>query len=202
MNSVRMTEHALPTGGTAYDALARMLARLCGPAFQAPDDSANAADFVTLGRSLHDVRETLSDCLDNAFTTTADALLTEWEATLRVPTDEDISGADRRDVLTAKWQSRRSGSPSSILAALRILDSGANLREYSAAECASTLPRCVFRFGVQIPTYYGAPKEPLVRSLLDAMKPAHTDYSLTSKPLSGFLCDDADSVCDDTLLGE
>lgn len=201
MSANRLTEQALPTGTTAADDLARMLARLCGPAFQAGDDSTNAADFVTLGRELDATRTVLANCIRNAFPSETSELLLEWEGTLRVPTDKSLGDSGRRTVLLARWRARRSGSPTAIEDALSVLDAGADVREYSAAECASTLPRCVFRFGVRVPSYYGTAKIGRITALLDAMKPAHTDYSLTSRPLTGFLCDDANSVCDDTLIG-
>ena len=74
-------------------------------------------------------------------------------------------------------------------------------------------PTAVFRFAVHMTELDAAPVEgqPLtscfsatrwsaITRALDATKPAHTTYVITTTQMDGFLCDDPDSLTDNTVL--
>ena len=194
----------LPTKAGAIGDLARQLLRLLGPAYPAPDASLNAADALNLGRGISDARDTTAASLDEAFPDTALYLLSEWETMLGLPVSAGrLSTAARRAALLARWRTRFSGSPDAIISALTPLNSGnaPTMRETVGIESTANPPR-VFVFTIR--TGFDPNNAPAIAplaSVVDVMKPAHTKAVFTSKQMDGFLCDDAASLTDNTVLG-
>ena len=205
--------HPLPTTGpdSVTVALARQVGRLLGSAFSAPDGSLMAADLLAIGYALKQSRETNSNVLRNAFVSSAKELLGELEALYGVAYDPTLTDDQRRMRLVVKVRASAAGTPPNIITALTPYDLGqpVEVAENSWADVTAD-PRQVFRFAVRVKpdntsatTFDGrfsAPRLAAIRETLEQMKPAHTDYSLTSTPMTGFLTDDPSSLTDDTVL--
>lgn len=194
----------LPTKGGAIGDLARQLLRLLGPAYPAADNSLNAADAINLGRGISDARDTNAASLNEAFPDTALYLLSEWETMLGLPVSSGrLTTTERRAALLARWRTRFSGSPDSIISALTPLnsDTAPPMRETAALDSTANPPR-VFVFTLKvIPDVSDAAALAPLRAIVDVMKPAHaaaqyTDQSLTA----GFRCNNAASLTNNTVL--
>lgn len=175
----RIVHHQLPTEDTASGRTARRLGRLLGPAVQAPDDSATAAELLGLAEGVEQARTVLDSVRDEAFVDTADELLTEWEIALGVALGVQTT-ADRRTALLAITRARRSGSPQDLLAAVQLYVPTATIRERTTADAdALGSAREVFRLRVALGSSYGdAEIEGKVGALLRAALPAHATYDL------------------------
>lgn len=194
--------HALPTEASAAGDQARRYARALGPAYQAPDGSANAAEFLALGQGLADQRATVARCLDQAFVDTATDLLDELEEEYGLTRRHDLPDADRQARLLAKVRAARAGSPQDLLRAVHAIDPTATLSETTiAAATAGGYPRGVFRFAVVVAaaTHADAAKLAQVRALIEQMKPAYTQGCAVVHV--GFFTDDANSRVDRDALG-
>lgn len=194
----------LPTKDGAIGDLARQLLRLLGPAYPAPDDSLNAADALNLGRGISDARDTNAASLNEAFPDTALYLLSEWETMLGLPVSAGrLTTTERRAALLARWRTRFSGSPDSIISALTPLNSDTppTMRETVAIESTANPPR-VFAFTLKVlPDVSDAAAVAPLRAIVDVMKPAHTAAQYTDKSLTaGFRCNNADSLTNNTVL--
>jgi len=194
----------LPTKEGAIGDLARQLLRLLGPAYPAADGSLNAADAINLGRGISDARDTNAASLNEAFPDTALYLLSEWETMLGLPVSSGrLTTTERRAALLARWRTRFSGSPDSIISALTPLNSDTppTMRETVAIESTANPPRVfVFTIRTGIDPNDAAAIAPLTDAV-DVMKPAHTQAFFTDESLTaGFFCNQATSTTNNTVL--
>jgi len=194
----------LPTKEGAIGDLARQLLRLLGPAYPAADNSLNAADAINLGRGISDARDTNAASLNEAFPDTALYLLSEWETMLGLPVSSGrLTTTERRAALLARWRTRFSGSPDSIISALTPLNSDTppTMRETVAIESTANPPRVfVFTIRTGIDPNDAAAIAPLTDAV-DVMKPAHTQAFFTDESLTaGFFCNQATSTTNNTVL--
>jgi hypothetical protein len=120
--------HDQPTEATDDGDFARQLATLLGPAYQAGDDSNNAAEFLALGGALADLRLVIIDSLAEAFANEAWDLLSELETIYGLPVRTDLDEEDRQARLVAKIRAARAGTPNSILLAVSTYDTTADRR--------------------------------------------------------------------------
>lgn len=193
---------ALPTEDTAAGELARQLARLLGPAYQAGDTSRVAADLLALGAALADTRATTTGTLDDAFVDATTHLLDEWEARLGLAPGIALATADRQARLVAKVRAAFGGQPDQIAAACDALGGAGttDVAENSVADVATTDLRGVFQFAVRVDTTTALNPQTVavLQAIVDGMKPAHTRGSVTDA--LGFLCDDPYSLTNLTVL--
>lgn len=201
-----MTAQIQPLPTTAGDAgdFARRLLRLLGPAYSAPDGSQNAADALGIGGALAASQDTNTESLDEAFPNTAVSLLNEWEAMLGLPVGQGgATQAQRQAALLARWRTRFAGTPEAIAIALAPLNGGERptFRETLWSECTAN-PAWVFVFTVRIAqaTRDNPALLASVRAVIDAMKPAHAGYQITTTQTGGFFCNQATSLTNNTVL--
>jgi hypothetical protein len=183
---------------------AHQVGRLMGPSYAAPDGSANGADFVTLGIMLAMQRAFGIANLGEAFPDSPTTLLDEWEAMLGLPSGVGLLTDDaRRTRLLAQWRTRFAGTPQAIERAIAPVNGGSlpSILERVAADCTAA-PEKVFGFVVKIQdtTRTDPAAMAIVNHVLDVMKPAHTNYWITSTQSSGFLTDDPNSLTDNTVI--
>lgn len=189
--------HALPTLAGAQGDLARQLALLVGPAYQAGDDTRNAADYLALGLGLSEARASVLGLLADAFADTADDLLGEWEALYAMPARPDQTNAERRSTLGARARAGKAGTPQAIETALGLVCTAAvNVTEYTPPFPAGLETR-VFRLAVVVPTadQDNEALAPTLDLLLEVAVPAHVEWVITDN--DNFLCDDPGSLCFD-----
>lgn len=185
-------------------AMAHQVGRLMGPSYAAPDGSANAADFLTLGIMLAMQRAFGIANLGEAFPDSPTTLLDEWEAMLGLPSGVGLLTDDaRRTRLLAQWRTRFAGTPQAIEQAIAPVNGGSlpSILERVAADCTAA-PEKVFGFVVKIQdaTRTDPAAMAIVNHVLDVMKPAHTNYWVTSTQAGGFLTDDPNSLTDNTVI--
>jgi hypothetical protein len=170
--------HGQPTEVSAAGDLARQLATILGPAYQAPDGSNNAAELLALGGALAAARDQLKRALDQAFVDTATDLLPELEAEYGLPVQPELSTTARQARLLAKVRAARAGSPQSILLAVRAEDPTATLAAENTPTTAAAdgYPRGVFVWAVICATsvFDDPVKLARVKALVAQMAPAHT----------------------------
>lgn len=179
----------------------RLWLKALGTAYQAANGSVNAADALALGGALAAGAATTRAIRDEMFADTATQLLAEWEASYGLAVREDLTAAQRQARLVAQIRASRAGTPAGILLAVRTLAPEATLTENTAAAVASTNPRNVFRYAIAISAAHRADDDLVAQlgAVLDAMQPAHTDYTLTTRV--GFRCDDPLSLVDRDCVG-
>lgn len=185
-------------------ALAVQLARLCGPSYFAGDGTSNAADFSALAAIAALQRAFGIANLGEAFPDSTTDLVAEWETMLGLTPHPFGTDDERRTWLLAKWRERFPGTPQGIGTALAPINDGtkALIAENSWSVVAPIDPRSVFLFAVRLTaaTYADPAAVARARVIVDAMKPAHTSYTITGTQTDGFLCDDPNSLTDDTVL--
>lgn len=193
---------ALPTPKTVTGDVARMLARLLGPAYQAPDTSQNARAFLAFADAVVTARTTALTSLAQAFPDAATNLLDEWEVLLALsPGASLLTTAQRQARLLARWRTRFAGTPQAILSALAALYGFTpTLRETLASE-ATPNPARVFVFTIKgdVDPNDAAKIQPFVDTVA-IMKPAHTAVQFTTTQTAGFFCDDPASLTNNTVL--
>lgn len=193
---------ALPTAAGAAADLARMIGRLLGPAYQAPDASQNADAFLALGDALATSRGVTITSLAQAFPDAATNLLDEWEVMLALSPGAGLyTTAQRQTRLLARWRTRFAGTPNAIIAALTPLNGIAPvIRETLSSESRAN-PRRVFAFTfkVEVDPNDALAIAPFIATV-GVMKPAHTQVQFTDTQTSGFHCDSAFSLTDNTVL--
>lgn len=203
---------ALPTGITSVGTApattvseagyyARCYLDALGTAYNAPDDSNNAADALAIGVALMLAHETNADVPDEAFVDTATELLAEWETDLGSGVRTDLSHADRRARLVSKMRAALAGTPQNIARAVQAIAPEATILENSATDVAATDPRGVFRLAciVSSATFADATKLAQIRALLEQMKPVHAQAVVGTR--TGFRFDDPLSLFDRDLFG-
>lgn len=193
--------HAQPSEVSSAGNFARAFARAIGPAYQAPDGSTNAADFLSLGQLLADARDQNLAALAEAFADSATYLLDELENMYGLQVRSDMATADRRTRLVAKIRAGRAGTPQELVRAIQVYDSTVVIHENDAVDVDLTNPRAVFLFAIEVATTTFASAEKLnsIRAIAEQMKPAHTAFSVCTN--ADFLCDDAASLTDRDVLG-
>lgn len=197
--------HALPTADTTYGRFARELAILLGPAVgHAPASSNRLDDLMTLGYALGYAWQRQRDALDEAHPATAEELLSDLEAEYGLAVDESLSTAQRQALLLAKVRARFEGTPDAMeIAALPV--AAVTVLEIAQRTIAHTDPRAVYRLVVKMTAadFGSLTERSSVRSrlyaLLSQQKPAYTAIVLTTD-MTGFLCDDAESLTDRDAL--
>src|SRR5688572_17486258 len=121
--------HLMPSEESVAGDMCRQLLGLMGPAIQAPDNSKNAAEWLSFGGVLASARQVNIDSLNEAFITTALALLSDHEASYGLTPRPDLSTDARRNRLLAKIRAARRGSPQGMLRAIRTIDPTATIVE-------------------------------------------------------------------------
>lgn len=190
--------------------IARQMLGLVGSGWQAPQDSNNASDALALASSFADLRAELLGVWDQIFVSSAtgsNGLLSEWEALLAIPVDTTMSDALRQARLLAFMRSAIAGTPQGIESAVEAYTGSCTVEEVSAAEVAASNPPTdphpeqVFFFAVVVPLaiVQNAQKTAQVRAIIDRMKPAHTNYSITN--LVGLKAETAASLVEITAIG-
>lgn len=169
--------HGQPTEVSAAGDLARQLATILGPAYQAPDGSNNAAELLALGGALAAARDQLRRALDQAFVDTATDLLPELEAEYGLAVQPELSTAARQARLLAKVRAARAGTPQGILNAARVDDPTATIGENTPTTAAAAgYPRGAYVWVLICAT--GVFDDPTrlarMQALVEQMKPAHT----------------------------
>lgn len=193
----------LPTTAGVDGDFARRLGRLLGPAYPAPDLSTTAADILAVGHELRIASDGIAANLAEAFPSSTITLAVEWEEMLGLT--PGVGTADlalRQLALVALWRTRFAGTVQAMGLALAPLNGAVpTFRETTWTE-AGPIPSRVFYFTVRLAqaTYDSLTLAPACRAVLDSMKPAHTDYTLTSTQMAGFFCDDPNSLTNNTVL--
>ncbi len=205
---------ALPTSSADLRAitvaLARQMLASIGSGWQAPNGSNNAADALALGASFADLRAELLLLWDQIFVssaTGATGLLSRWEAVLGVPVDTTLSDAGRQVRLLAIMRSAIAGTPQGIESAVSAYTRTCTVVEVSVTDVQrsnpplSPEPRQVFFFAVVVPlgVVADAQKNAQVRAIVDRMKPAHTNYSVTNAV--GIKAETAANLAEITAVG-
>lgn len=182
-----------PSEVSASGDLARLLARLLGPAYQAHDGTRIAADLLGTGDALADVRETLDQALDEAFVHLATDLLSELEEMYGLTVRTDMSTTERRARLLAKVRAARAGTPDAIELAASSLDSTATVYENTAADVEEE-PRNVYLWVLQVASavWNDPTKRAQLREIVEQMKPGHT---------RGWLAVDVGFLADTSIVG-
>lgn len=192
----------------SYDglAVARRLGVLIGPALSSPDDSRNAGDLHAWGVALRRAHDTNAASLSEAFVSTSTYLLGEWEAiyAIRNPSTDT---ATRRTALVARTRAGFVGHPDVIATAIAdIAGANVSVTEYLWSEVTAN-PKWVFNIVVRVDdSVYGTspdntPELAQVDDIVQRMKPAHVRATYTGTQTTAFLCDDAASLTDNTVLG-
>lgn len=173
--------HSVPTEATRAGDLARQLARLVGPAVQAPDTSVAAQEYLALGGALATARQTTLDALAEAFPQTADDTLPEWEAALVIPATVGATTATRRSALLARLRAIGGSPQRAERAASTLAGATVTTAEYLWSDVLLS-PRRVFRFTVVVPAALVDDVEfrAQLHELLERLAPAHCMWQVVS----------------------
>lgn len=204
---------SLPTTSTdgrdATVTMARMMLRLVGAGWQAPDGSNNAADALALAASFADLREELLNVWANelpAFATSDNGLLTEWEILLGLQPDRTSTDTVRQTRLLAFARATLAGTPDSIESAVAAYTGTAEVVETDSVTVWASDPtptsetrRGVFQFAIVVDMAYAQYAQVEISAIVNRMKPAHTNFAITNQA-TGFLTDDPNSLTDLTVL--
>lgn len=176
----RRVLQAVPSTTGRPGDLARMIARLLGPAWQAADGTVNAAQFVAEGDTLDAVLDTLDSAAAQCIPSEATTALEDWERVLYLPLDPLATDAERQAQTLAATRGTLSGAPEDLLAAIQTVVPGASIRERTTTDATALgSAREVFRVRVALGSSYGdAEIEGRVGALLRAALPAHATYDL------------------------
>lgn len=178
---MRLPLSAPADAGPAGD-LARQLARLVGPAVQAPDGSLAACEYLALGEGLADSRATTLAAIAEALPQSADDLLAEWEAHLAVPIQPQDTAAARQARLLARLRAA-GGTPQRLVRSTTTLAaSGCTITEYLYSDVAALDARLVFRFVVTVPAALWTDVEfrTALDELLARQTPAHVTWNVAT----------------------
>lgn len=178
----RRVFQAVPTLADRPGDLARMIARLLGPAWQAPDGSVNAAQFSADGDTLDATLDTLDTAAAQSYPREATDSLEDWERVLYLPVDPLATTTVRQANALAATRGTLSGSTEDLLATAQTLIPGATLREYTATEAAALgSQRYVFTLRFALGASYGDTEiEARLRGLLRPAAPAHVQIEFAS----------------------
>lgn len=179
--------HAVPTHAGAAGDLARQLARLVGPAVQAPDSSSAAQEYLALGGGLASARQTVLDAIAEAFPQTAKDLLVEWETAYVIPVDPGGSVEERRTALLARVRAVGGSAPRIEAAATTLAGGTVTVAEYLYSDVTAN-PRRVFRFNVAVGATLAADSEfvAALHELLERVAPAHCTWNIVAAEVLRF----------------
>lgn len=172
----RRVPQALPsTTGDGAD-FGRMLARLLGPAWQAPDASVNAAQFLAEGDAIAALADTLARSLSQCLASEATVSLGEWERALYLPVDTLAETSDRSATVLGRVRGTLSGSPVDLLSAIKTVLVTAELRERTTTDAVALgLPRIVFLMRIALGSSFADTElTERIRAVILAAKPAHS----------------------------
>lgn len=197
----------LPSKGTteANLRLARQIGRLLGPWFEAPDDTRNSADLIAAADAVGDESDTTEESGLEAFVNLTTYLLTEYESIYGI-TAIATTTEGRRAALLARSRAAFIASPVAIDDAIRDLagvDTDVVETGYAEVTAApSKVHTLVIRMDASV---YGTPPVYTqtffdVRTVVERMKPAHVRVVYTGTQMTAFLCDDPNSLTDNTVL--
>ena len=160
------------------------------------DDALNSVDDT----SNAGMREALTRAIDQAFPDTVSDLIDEWESMLGLPINKYGLLSSRVAAVLAKWRSRRGSSALDILETVRKFDVGAEIYENSSVDVYGIDIRFTHLFAIIVSSavWADATTRAAIRTAVDSMKPAYTDYNLATR--RGFRCDDAESLTDRDVL--
>ena len=189
---------SVPTEDSAAGEYARQLAEVIGPCVQAPDGTADAADYLAWGDLLVAAKSTVDEARKQVFVSTATDTLDDHEKLRGLPNGAGLTNAARQTRLVAKVQALRAGTAQNILAAVQVIEPAATLGENTWNIVVD--PRWVFQYAIVLPdaTLNNAALMAQITAIIRQMKPAQTHFVPTNQV--GFYCDDPDSVCDRTVL--
>jgi len=195
----RAVPQDVPSEDSRPGRIARRLARMLGPAVQAPDGGVGAAELLALGDTVDAATtQTVEAIRDESFPDTATEMLDEWEAALGLPSQTNQSAATRRASILAATRSTFGGSPADILAAIRAIVPGATLQETPAVLLPD--PREVFRYCVGLGAAYDdVETRTKVSAVCTRMQPAYAQHRLVATVT--FKTDDPLSLTDRDVLG-
>lgn len=178
----------------------RELARAFGTAFRLKDGYAITEWFRAIATMLAGMREALTRAIDQAFPDTVSDLIDEWESMLGLPINKYGLLSSRVAAVLAKWRSRRGSSALDILETVRKFDVGAEIYENSSVDVYPVDIRFTHLFAIIVSSavWADATTRAAIRTAVDSMKPAYTDYNLATR--RGFRCDDAESLTDRDVL--
>ncbi len=196
----RRVPQAVPSLSGRPGDLARMLARLLGPAWQAPDGSVNAAQFSAEGDAIDGVLDTLDSAADQAYPSSASDSLEDWERVLYLHVDPLATTATRQANALAATRGTLSGSPEDLLATVQTLVPSATLREYTASEAAVLGDeRLVFTLRVALGASYGdAEVESRIRTLLRPAMPAHVQLEFAELEYDALVTEASEGLLTET----
>lgn len=120
----RTLPQALPSEASSAGDAARELGRLIGPAIQAPDDTPAAAELLGWGANLAAADATVASLRAQAFASTADLLLSQWEDSLGLTQQPSLTTTARRNRVLAKLRASRGNTTASIIASLTPINGG------------------------------------------------------------------------------
>ncbi len=222
--NLNATANCTASSISPYGEFSRQLATLIGPARQASDGSKIAEDYRALSSVLTGAEQTLNTLVGDMFPDTTTDLVGRWEIFLGLVSNPSVSLATRQANLLAKWRALFGGQPLTIQAALQSIDPLAQVLELTTTSLAASssnpnyatvIARRVFMFGVTCSAATvaavlatGGSNLPFVQ-VINQMKPAHTNvldtqggtmsvFAIGTK--GPFLCDDPNSLTDQTLL--
>lgn len=177
---------SIPTEASDAGTFARQLARLVGPAVDAPDGSIAADEYLALGGAIATARQTTLTAIAQAFPQSANDLLPAWEAQLQLAVSPGATIAARRTAVLARIRAS-GGSPQRIIRAAEALtNSTVTVREYAYIDVLAN-PRRAFRFTLSIPValFDDATFRAALDDTLQRCAPAHTTWTIATT--SGFL---------------
>ena len=180
--------------------LARLLARLLGPAWQAGDGSTTAAEMLAEGDALDDATTQLELAHAQAFAAEATVSLEDWERVLDLPLDVLSTTTTRRALVVARLRGTLSGAPEDLLAAVQSLVPGATVRERTTTDAAALgSAREVFRLRFALgASYTDAELVAKVGAILRAALPAHATHDVGPYEYDALLVEDGDELADET----
>lgn len=183
-----MGGHALPTESGVAGDIARSLARLVGPAVQAPDNSHAAVEYLGTGDLLAAARQGTLDVIAEATPQRAEDLLPEWERALVLPVNEDDATADRRAAIVARIRAI-GGAPARLARAVAaLLGEEIAIVERPHTDFPPSDTRKVMRVQilVSLTVWLDTELRAQLDELLDLLLPAHCSWVVQTEETLAF----------------
>lgn len=180
--------HAIPTEAGAAGDQARALARLVGPAVQAPDTSVAGVEYLGTGELLAASRQRTLDAVAEATPQRATDLLEEWERALTLPVLSSESAATRRAAIVARLRAI-GGAPTRLArAAAALVGEEVTLVEFPHTSMPVGATRKVMRLVVIVSTrvWQDTVLRARLDELLDLLAPTHCTWSVQAAELLTF----------------
>lgn len=179
--------HALPTEAGAGGDMARQLARLVGPAVQAPDDSVAGVEYLGHGTLLAAARQRTLDTVAEATPHRATDLLEEWERVLALAVRSSESTSARRAAVVARLRAV-GGAPTRVARALAALAEEVQIQEHPHTDFPVGRTRKTMRLRVLVSatTHTDPVLRALLDELLDLLLPSHCTWSVQTTEVFTF----------------